>query len=167
MFAKTDEEVPVGHVGELTVRSKLPWTSCAGYYYGMPDKTVEVFRNLWFHTGDGLRRDEEGWYYFVDRLKDAIRRRGENTSSYEIEQAVLEHPAVAECAAIGVPATVEADEDEVMLFVVPAGEVGMAEVHEWCRKRLPEDSLREAPEGGAPRSSAPWGLRARRSSTLT
>ena len=83
---ETDEEVPVGEVGELIVRSKEPWTSCQGYY-AMPDKTVEVFRNLWFHTGDGLRKDAEGWYYFVDRLKDAIRRRGENICSYEVESA--------------------------------------------------------------------------------
>ena len=119
--SETDEEVPVGEVGELTVRPRYPWTSCQGYF-GMEDKTNEAFRNLWFHTGDGLRRDEDGWYYFVDRLKDAIRRRGENISSYEVEQGLVSHVAVAEVAAIGVPADQEAGEDEVMIFVVP--EVG-------------------------------------------
>lgn len=115
--SETDEEVPVGEVGELTVRPKYPWTSCQGYF-GMEDKTTEAFRNLWFHTGDGLKRDEDGWYYFVDRLKDAIRRRGENISSYEVEQGLASHPAIGEVAAIGVPADQEAGEDEVMIFVV-------------------------------------------------
>lgn len=113
----TDEEVPVGEVGELIVRARYPWTMCQGYF-GMPDKTAEAFRNLWFHTGDGLRRDAHGWYYFVDRLKDAIRRRGENISSYEVEQGMLTHEALAEVAAIGVPADQEAGEDEVMVFLV-------------------------------------------------
>ena len=80
----------------------------------MPEKTVETWRNLWFHTGDALRRDEDGWYYFIDRYKDALRRRGENISSYEVEQAILGHPAVVECAVIGVPADQEAGEDEVL-----------------------------------------------------
>lgn len=114
---ETDEEVPVGEVGELIVRSKYPWTSTMGYY-NMPDKTAEVFRNLWFHTGDGLRRDAEGWYYFVDRLKDALRRRGENISSFEVEHALLPHPAVKEIAVVAVPASQEAGEDEVMAFIV-------------------------------------------------
>ena len=83
-------------------------------YFGMPEKTAEAWRNLWFHTGDALRQDEDGWYYFVDRYKDALRRRGENISSYEVEQGVLCHPAVLECAVIGVPADSEAGEDEVM-----------------------------------------------------
>ena len=102
----SDEEVPVGEIGELIVRSKYPWTMCQGYF-GMPDRTAEAFRNLWFHTGDGLKRDEAGWYYFVDRLKDAIRRRGENISSFEVEQGLLSHPAIAEAAIIGVPADQE------------------------------------------------------------
>ena len=114
----TDEEVPVGEVGELVVRGRYPWTTCQGYI-AMPDKTTEAFRNLWFHTGDGLRRDHDGWYYFVDRLKDAIRRRGENISSYEVEQGLVTHLGVAEVAAIGVPADQEAGEDEVMVFLVP------------------------------------------------
>jgi crotonobetaine/carnitine-CoA ligase len=115
--SETDEEVPVGEVGELVVRAQQPWTTCQGYF-NMADKTTEVFRNLWFHTGDGLRRDEDGWYYFVDRLKDAIRRRGENISSYEVEQALVSHGDLAEVAAIGVPADQEAGEDEVMVFLV-------------------------------------------------
>lgn len=135
---ETDEEVPTGELGELTVRPKLPFTTCAGYF-AMPDKSLEVFRNLWFHTGDGLRQDGDGWYYFVDRLKDAIRRRGENISSYEVEQAILEHPAVAECAVVAVPADQEAGEDEVMVFVVTGEGQHIEEVDVWtfADQRLP------------------------------
>jgi len=129
--SETDEEVPVGEVGELTVRPRYPWTSCQGYF-GMEDKTNEAFRNLWFHTGDGLRRDEDGWYYFVDRLKDAIRRRGENISSYEVEQGMVSHAALAEVAAIGVPADQEAGEDEVMIFVVTEPGVSVTAEELWA-----------------------------------
>jgi crotonobetaine/carnitine-CoA ligase len=134
----TDEEVPTGELGELTVRPKVPFTTCAGYY-AMADKSMEAFRNLWFHTGDGLRQDEDGWYYFVDRLKDAIRRRGENISSYEVEQAILEHPSVVECAVVAVPADQEAGEDEVMVFVVtdPDRSIDGAELWAFADQRLP------------------------------
>jgi len=134
----TDAEVPVGEVGELTVRPRQPWTTFLGYY-GMPDRTLETWRNLWIHTGDGLRRDEDGWYYFVDRLKDAIRRRGENISSYEVEQAILGHESVLEVAVVAVPADSEAGEDEVMAYVVPASDEPPAPevVWTWCDERLP------------------------------
>ena len=138
----TDEEVPIGEVGELVVRGKYPWTTCQGYY-AMPDKTSEVFRNLWFHTGDGLRRDADGWYYFTDRLKDAIRRRGENISSYEVEQALCPHKSIYEVAAIGVPADQEAGEDEVMVFIVPeeGHTISAEEVWEYADIQLPSFAL--------------------------
>ena len=105
----------------------------------MSDKTAETFRNLWFHTGDGLRRDQDGWYYFVDRLKDAIRRRGEHISSYEVEQGLLDHPAIAEVAAIGVPADQEAGEDEVMVFVVrdKGAQLSPEELWTYADRQLP------------------------------
>ncbi len=111
-----DLEVPVGEIGELVVRPDRPWTMSLGYL-GMPEKTAEAWRNGWFHTGDGFKRDEDGNYYFVDRIKDYLRRRGENVSSFEVEQFVLEHPDVAEVAAIGVPS--EHGEDEIKIVVVP------------------------------------------------
>jgi crotonobetaine/carnitine-CoA ligase len=132
----TDEEVPVGEVGEMVVRSKFPFTMSNGYY-GMPEKTVEAWRNLWFHTGDALRRDADGWYYFVDRYKDALRRRGENISSYEVEQGLLAHPSVLECAVIAVPASIEAGEDEVMACVVLSEETDPALLWEFCSTRVP------------------------------
>jgi crotonobetaine/carnitine-CoA ligase len=133
---ETDQEVPVGSVGELVVRYKHPWT-CSMGYYGMPEKTAEAWRNLWFHTGDALRRDADGWYYFVDRYKDTLRRRGENISSYEVEQVILAHPAVAECAVIGVPADQEAGEDEVLAVVVASAPMDAAEIWDWCTGRMP------------------------------
>ncbi len=133
---ETDREVAPGEIGELLVRPRHPWT-CSNGYYNMPEKTVEAWRNLWFHTGDALRRDEAGWYYFVDRFKDALRRRGENISSYEVEQAILGHPSVAEAAVLGVPADQEAGEDEVLAVVVVSKPVPPAEILSWCRGRIP------------------------------
>jgi crotonobetaine/carnitine-CoA ligase len=137
---ETDREVERGQVGELVVRSKQPWTLSSGYY-GSPEKTVEAWRNLWFHTGDALRQDEDGWYYFVDRYKDALRRRGENISSYEVEQAVLAHPDVLECAVIAVPATIEAGEDEVMACLVTQAPIDPAELWRFCATRMPAFAL--------------------------
>jgi crotonobetaine/carnitine-CoA ligase len=135
---ETDEEVPVGAIGELVIRPKVPFISSMGYY-NMPEQTVEAWRNLWFHTGDALRRDEQGWFYFVDRFKDALRRRGENISSYEIETSILSHPAVVECAVIAVPASTEAGEDEVMAYLVIAPDLSATpeDVWAWCDSRIP------------------------------
>lgn len=110
-----DEPVPDGEVGELLVRSAEPWALNVGYHK-MPEQTAAAWRNGWFHTGDAFRRDEDGWFYFVDRLRDTIRRRGENISSFEVETLVGEHPAVRECAAIGVPAPL--GEDDVLVAVI-------------------------------------------------
>ncbi|WP_110207568.1 AMP-binding protein [Nocardioides daejeonensis] len=136
---ENDEEVAVGEIGELVVRPKVPFI-CSMGYFNMPDKTVEAWRNLWFHTGDALRRDEDGWFYFVDRFKDALRRRGENISSYEIETSILAHPAVLECAVIAVPASSEAGEDEVMAYVITGGDAAAPspqELWEHCDGRIP------------------------------
>jgi carnitine-CoA ligase len=110
-----DEEVPPGTPGELVVRSNDPFAFALGYNR-LPDKTVEAWRNLWFHTGDRVVRDAEGWFWFVDRLKDSIRRRGENISSYEVEAVLTAHPDVA--AAAVVPVSAEEGEDEVFACVV-------------------------------------------------
>ena len=91
-----------GEVGELVIRSHRPFALMAGYYNN-PAATVEAMRNGWFHTGDSFRRDEDGAYYFVDRLKDVIRRRGENISSFALESEVLNLPEIRECAAVAVP----------------------------------------------------------------
>jgi crotonobetaine/carnitine-CoA ligase len=82
-----DNEVPDGEAGELMLRADEPFAFATGYF-GMPEKTVEAWRNLWFHTGDRVVRESDGFYRFMDRMKDAIRRRGENISSYEVEQVM-------------------------------------------------------------------------------
>lgn len=109
-----DCEVERGAIGELIVRTDRPWALNHGYY-GNPEATSEAWRNGWFHTGDAFRQDDAGNFFFVDRFKDAIRRRGENVSSFEVESEVLAHPAVAEAAAVAVPS--ELSEDEILVAV--------------------------------------------------
>ena len=109
-------EVPVGEVGELLVRPNEPSLTADGYL-GMPEATLASRRDLWFHTGDLLRRDADGFHYFVGRRTDSIRRRGENISAFEVEEVVKLHPDVLDAAAFGVPS--ELTEDDVMVAVVP------------------------------------------------
>jgi len=110
-----DFQLPTGEVGEICLRASLPWIAAQGYY-NMPEATLAAYRNLWFHTGDRGYFDKDGYLYFVDRKKDAIRRRGENISSWEVEQIIGRHQAVAEVAVFAVQA--EMSEDEVMAVVV-------------------------------------------------
>jgi len=111
-----DIEVETGKVGELVLRTDAPWAMSHGYY-GNPEATARTWRNGWFHTGDAFRRNEKGEFFFVDRIKDAIRRRGENISSFEVEAAINGHPDVREVAVVGVPS--EFGEDEVLAVVAP------------------------------------------------
>ncbi len=111
---ENDCEVAPGTVGQFVVRCDTPWAMNHGYHKD-PEATARAWRNGWFHTGDAGRRDEDGNFFFVDRLKDAIRRRGENISSLEVETEVAAHPAVREAAVIPVPS--EHSEDEVMAVV--------------------------------------------------
>ncbi|MBI5277644.1 MAG: AMP-binding protein [Burkholderiales bacterium] len=131
-----DIEVADGQIGELIVRSDDPWVICHSYH-GDPEATARTWRNGWFHTGDGFRRDAEGNYFFVDRLKDAIRRRGENISSFEVESAVILFPGVREAAAVGVAS--EHSEDEVLVAVgrKPGHEIEPAELIEFLRPLMP------------------------------
>jgi carnitine-CoA ligase len=114
---ETDDLLPRGEVGEIMVRPRVPFGFMAGYV-GLPEATLQSWRNFWFHTGDSGVMDEDGWVTFVDRTKDCIRRRGENISSFEVESAVARLDGVAEVAAYAVPAGEEGTEDEVMLSVV-------------------------------------------------
>lgn len=110
-----DVEVPLGQVGELVVRPREPWIVMAGYW-NRPQDTVAAWRNLWLHSGDLMCSDADGYYYFVDRSKDAIRRRGENISSREVETEINAHSAVLESAVFGIDS--EHTEQEVMAAVV-------------------------------------------------
>jgi crotonobetaine/carnitine-CoA ligase len=127
--------VAVGAVGELIVRSDHPWVMNHGYYKNA-EATARAWRNGWFHTGDGFRRDADGNFYFVDRMKDAIRRRGENISSFEVESEVCAHPAVREAAAVAVASDVA--EDEVLVAVSVAGgqTLDPAELIDFLRQRM-------------------------------
>jgi crotonobetaine/carnitine-CoA ligase len=114
---ENDCSVADGEVGQLILRTEAPWAMNHGYNNN-PQATADAWRNGWFHTGDAFIRDADGDYRFVDRLKDAIRRRGENISSYEIEVELLCHPAIREAAAI--PVASEFSEDEVLVVLAPA-----------------------------------------------
>jgi crotonobetaine/carnitine-CoA ligase len=106
-------------------------------YLGRPAETLTQLSNLWFHTGDLGRFDEDGLLYFVDRKKDAIRRRGENISSFEVEQAVLAHPAVLECAAHAVPSPLGEDDVKVCVVIRPGHDLDPSQVWLLSRDRLP------------------------------
>ncbi len=116
-----DNELPDGEPGELVLRADEPFAFATGYF-GMPDQTVEAWRNLWFHTGDRVLRENDGCYRFIDRMKDAIRRRGENISSVEVEQVLVSHPDVENAAVF--PVRSELAEDEVMAAVVLRPDAG-------------------------------------------
>jgi crotonobetaine/carnitine-CoA ligase len=133
-----DEPLPTGQAGQILVRTKLPWTLTPGYL-GMPERTVEAFRNLWFHTGDVGRLDEAGNLTFVDRVADRIRRRGENIASADVEHVLMEHELVAEAAVVAVAADEEGGEDEIKACVVltAGGELDVEEFWAWCDERLP------------------------------
>ena len=114
---ENDCEVAPGETGELILRTDRPWSMNHGYYKN-PEATAKAWRNGWFHTGDGFKYDADGYFYFVDRIKDVIRRRGENISSFEVEAEVNAFADAGEAAAIPVPS--ELGEDEVMVVVAPA-----------------------------------------------
>jgi crotonobetaine/carnitine-CoA ligase len=131
-----DVETPKGRVGELVIRTREPWSVMDGYH-DMPEATVKAWRNQWLHTGDAFRVDEDGQYVFVDRMKDAMRRRGENVSSFEVEREIMEHPAVLEAAVVAVPSA--ATEDDILACVVlrDGSALGAEELLSFLDARLP------------------------------
>jgi crotonobetaine/carnitine-CoA ligase len=137
---ENDVEVPTGQSGELLLRADEPFAFASGYF-GMPEQTLQSWRNLWFHTGDRVVRQEDGSIRFVDRIKDAIRRRGENISSYEVEQVLLSHPAVA--AAAVYPIRSELAEDEVMaaLLIREGESLEPSQLARYCEERLPSFAI--------------------------
>jgi carnitine-CoA ligase len=131
-----DRPVPVGTRGELIVRPTSPFTMFLRYHQ-KPEQTVESWRNLWFHTGDYVVRDADGYYYFVDRKKDVIRRRGENLAPYDVETVLNRHPAVFESVVVGVPSPL--GEEDVKAFVQrkPGATVEARDLFEHCVQHLP------------------------------
>ncbi len=134
----TDRPLPPNTPGEIVVDMKIP-NIVMRAYYGMPEKTAEDFRNLKLHTGDLGRMDEDGYFWFMDRVKDYIRRRGENVSSMEVERQVGNHPNIKEAAAIGVKADEGASsEDEIMIVCIPEGDApDPVELTHWLAKEMP------------------------------
>ena len=134
----SDRPLPPETPGEIVVDMKIP-NIVMRAYYGMPEKTAEDFRNLKLHTGDLGRMDADGYFYFMDRVKDYIRRRGENVSSMEVERQVADHPNVKEAAAIGVKAGEGASsEDEIMIVCIAEGDApDPAELTHWMAERMP------------------------------
>jgi crotonobetaine/carnitine-CoA ligase len=118
------------------LRSDLPWTMNAGYLND-DAATAHAWRNGWFHTGDAFRQDADGNFYFVDRLKDAIRRRGENISSIEVELEIAAFPGVMEVAVVGVPSG--HGDDEVLAVIAGAAnaEIDPADLISFLTERLP------------------------------
>lgn len=132
-----DRDVAPGEAGELVVRPVRAWTA-PQEYFRMPEQTLASRRNLWFHTGDLLRSDDDGWWYFAGRVKDSMRRRGENVSAFEIEHLVLEVPGIQEAAAYAVPAAENEDEIALAVVVAPgAGELDRLALIERLAAELP------------------------------
>ncbi|MBR0672698.1 AMP-binding protein [Roseomonas soli] len=133
---ENDCELPAGMRGELVVRHETPWALTSGYHRN-PEATAGAWRNGWFHTGDCFSRDAAGNYFFVDRLKDTVRRRGENISSFEVEAEVLAFPSVAEAAVIGVPSKDSEQDLMAVLVPTPGAVVDPLELLRFLEPRLP------------------------------
>ena len=131
-----DVEVAPGEVGEIVCRPNGPNLMFAGYW-NRPDATVEATRNLWFHTGDLGRVDEDGFIYFVDRKKDALRRRGENISSFEMEKVLFGHAAVSDAAVHAVPSPIGEDDVKVTVVLQDGATVSEEELCRWVAERVP------------------------------
>lgn len=129
-------EVPVGQPGEIQVRSLEPGLHFLGYFRN-PQASSDTMRGDWFCSGDLARQDVQGYYYFAGRKKDTVRRRGINISAWEVERVIGEHPAVAECALVGVPS--ELGDEELKLFVrLAEGQLlAPSELLGWCEARMP------------------------------
>jgi crotonobetaine/carnitine-CoA ligase len=137
----TDLPLPPNETGEILVRPKVPFCFNVGYHQ-MTDKTVEAWRNLWFHTGDAGKIDEAGRLHFVDRLNDRIRRRGENISSYEVETVINGYDGVVESAVVGLRVEGAGGEDEVLAVVAVDGPPpDPVEFLDWCVPRMPRHSV--------------------------
>ncbi|MDX6471903.1 MAG: carnitine-CoA ligase [Gaiellaceae bacterium] len=132
-----DRDVPQGEPGEIVIRPRYPALIMPGYL-NKPEATVAAWRNLWFHTGDLATVDADGFYTFQDRKKDAIRRRGENVSSWEVEQVLREHDAVAEAAAVPYPSPLGEDDVRVVVTLNEGTQLTAEELLAFCTERLPE-----------------------------
>ena len=130
-----DNDVARGQTGELVVRPQHPYLGTSGYYKD-PDATLDLFRNLWIHTGDLAREDEDGYFHYVDRKKQALRRRGENISSFEVEAVISAHPSVLESCVVGVPSELGEDDVKAVIVLRRGEQLTAVELIRWCEPRL-------------------------------
>ena len=131
-----DNEVPDGQAGEIVVRPRKPHVMFEGYWR-RPEATMAVMRNLWFHTGDIGRFDKDGWFWFVDRKKDYLRRRGENISSYELERTFRTHADIADVAVHAVPSDLTEDDVKVTAVRREGADLTEEQLCRWCLDKLP------------------------------
>lgn len=131
-----DNEVATGQVAEICVRPRTPFSLFAGYWR-KPETTLAAFSTLWYHTGDFGRRDPDGFISFVDRKKDAVRRRGENVSTVELENAIVAHPDIAEVAVHAVPSAATEDDIKACLVLQPGAELDPHTLFPFLRETLP------------------------------
>ncbi len=137
IFDELDNEVPLGEVGEIVCRPRSePYAFMLGYY-NMPEASVAATRNYWFHTGDRGYLDEDGFLNFADRKKEAIRRKGENISAFEVEKVLNEHPSVAESAVIPIKSPMTEDEVKAVVVLKAGSEVTPVDLIHYCDDRLP------------------------------
>lgn len=137
--------VPTGEIGQIVVRGEPGWSLMKGYFKN-PEATADTVRQGWLWSGDNARQDADGYFYFVDRAKDMIKRAGENVAASEVEAVILQHPKVFDCAVIGVPDEIR--DERIKAFVVPrAGAVVSAEeIITWCAERLAKFRVPEVVE---------------------
>jgi crotonobetaine/carnitine-CoA ligase len=140
LFDDDDHEVAAGEKGEIVVRPKQPHVMFEGYW-GRPDATVDALRNLWFHTGDIARIDDDGFLFFVDRKADYLRRRGENISSFEVESILMGHGALADVAVCAVPSDLTEDDLKITATLKDGASLTEADLFRWCIDQLPYFAL--------------------------
>jgi len=135
LFDSMDRKVPRGKVGEIALRPRQPHTIFEGYYK-MPEKTLEAMRNLWWHTGDLAYQDEDGYFFFVGRDKDMIRRGDENISALEVEKVAESHPDVKECAAVAAYSEVWGEEVKLVIVCREGSKIDPADIIAFCDDRM-------------------------------
>jgi crotonobetaine/carnitine-CoA ligase len=131
-----DFELPTGEIGEILVRSRYPWRSSSGYL-ARPADSMAARGNDWFHTGDRGYFDDDGYLFFVDRKKDAIRRRGENISAFEVERVVLKHPAVADAAVYPLESDLSEEEVAVSVIAREGQAIDLPDLIRFCIANMP------------------------------
>src|SRR4051795_9123185 len=136
VVGEDDVEVPPGVTGEIVVRPKRPFVMMERYW-GNDAATLASMRNLWFHTGDNAYRDEDGFFWFVARGTDSIRRRGENVSAWEVERVLADHPELLEAAVYGVPSELGGQEVMVACVRRPDSEITAGELLDFCTGKMP------------------------------